>query len=366
MQAATVIDSATTAAPPAGRITGGASTISRPRIRARTRTGRVGAVSRGLTAGLFGVGTALPERVIDNAHFVECLDTDDAWIVRRTGIRTRHWLRDDEPLAPLAARACAEALADAGRTPDEVDQIIVSTITPDNVTPGLAPEVARLIGAHGVAAVDLNAACAGFMYALDQAAALVETGRAGVVLVCGAEALSRLTDIEDRGTAVLFGDGAGAVVVAAGELDRGVSRFVLGSDPEQGDLLYADNIERKLRMQGREVYRHAVARLVEATLQALEAVSMTPDDLDLLVAHQANARIIESAAHELGVPHSKLAINVDRVANTSSASIPLALAQAERDGLLTSGMTVGLAAFGAGFVWGAGVVSWKERRHVCA
>jgi 3-oxoacyl-[acyl-carrier-protein] synthase-3 len=361
MQAATVTDTTTTPeAPREGRITSGRATVAVP----RTRTRRP--LPRGLSAGLFGVGTALPDREIDNAYWEARLDTDDAWIVRRTGIRTRRWLEADEPLAPLAARACAEALADAGRTPDEVDQVIVTTITPDKVTPGLAPEVARLIGAHGAAAVDLNAACAGFLYALDQAAALVETGRARVVLVCGAEALSRLTDTEDRGSAVLFGDGAGAVVVAAGELDRGVSRFVLGCDPEQGELLYADQVERKLRMQGREVYRHAVARMVEATGEALDAAGLDASDLDLFVAHQANARIIEAAANELGVPREKLAINVDRVANTSSASIPLALAQAERDGLLTHGMTVGLAAFGAGFVWGAGVVSWKERQYVCA
>jgi 3-oxoacyl-[acyl-carrier-protein] synthase III len=337
-----------------------------PKPMATPRTRRRPPLPRGLTAGLFGVGAALPEREIDNAFFEERLDTDDAWIVRRTGIRTRRWLEPGAPLAPLAAEACIEALADAGRTPDEVDQVIVTTITPDRVTPGLAPEVARIIGAHGAAAVDLNAACAGFLYGLDQAAALVETGRARVVLVCGAEALSRLTDTEDRGTAVLFGDGAGAVVVAAGELDRGVSRFVLGCDPEQGDLLFADNEDRKLRMQGREVYRHAVARMVEATREVLDDADLTAADVDLFVAHQANSRIIEAAANELGVPQDKLAINVDRVANTSSASIPLAIAQAEADGLLKPGATIALAAFGAGFVWGAGLVSWKERRYVCA
>ncbi|HEV7751931.1 MAG TPA: beta-ketoacyl-ACP synthase 3 [Baekduia sp.] len=360
MQAATVTDATTTARGPS--ITG-ASTAT-PTALPRTRLRRP--LPRGLTAGLFGVGAALPEREIDNQHFEDRLDTNDAWIVRRTGIRTRRWLDEGAPLAPLAAEACAAALADAGRTADEVDQVIVTTITPDRITPGLAPEVTRLIGAHGAAAVDVNAACAGFLYGLDQAAALVETGRARVVLVCGAEALSRLTDHEDRGTAVLFGDGAGAVVVAAGELDRGVSRFVLGCDPEQGDLLYADNEDRKLRMEGREVYRHAVARMTEATTEALAGCGLGVDDLDLFVAHQANSRIIESAANELGVPHEKLAINVDRVANTSSASIPLALAQAERDGLLKPGATVALAAFGAGFVWGAGIVSWKERRDVCA
>ncbi|HEU4974413.1 MAG TPA: beta-ketoacyl-ACP synthase 3 [Baekduia sp.] len=332
----------------------------------RTRTRFQPPLPRGLTAGLFGVGAALPDRAIGNDHFEARLDTTDAWIVRRTGIRTRHWLEPDEPIAPLAARACVEALADAGRTPGEVDQLIVTTITPDRITPGLAPDVARLIGAHGAATVDLNAACAGFLYALDQAAALVETGRAQVVLVCAAEALSRITDQEDRGTAVLFGDGAGAVVVAAGELDRGCGRFVLGSDPDQADLLFAGRDERKLRMEGREVYRHAVARMVEATSEALRRSDVAPADIDLFVAHQANSRIIEAAAAELGVPRDRIAINVDRVANTSSASIPIALAQAEADGQLQPGMTVAFAAFGAGFVWGAGVVSWKERRVVCA
>ena len=245
--------------------------------------------------------------------------------------------------------------------------MIVSTFTPDRITPGLAPEVARLIGAHQASAVDMNAACAGFLYALDQAAALVESGRASVVLVCGAEALSRVTDHDDRSTAVIFGDGAGAVVVAGGEdLELGIGGFVLGADGEQADLLYAERDERMLRMEGREVYRHAVRRMVLASREALERAGRTVDDIDLFVAHQANVRIIETAAAELGVPREKVAINVDRTANTSSASIPLALARAEEDGLLQPGATVALAAFGAGFVWGAGIVSWKERRQACA
>jgi 3-oxoacyl-[acyl-carrier-protein] synthase-3 len=351
MQAATVTTTA-----------GGPTTTPTVRPRSRFRA----PLPQGQSAGLFGVGAALPERTVGNDHFEARLDTDDAWIVRRTGIRTRHWLEPDAPLAPLAAEACLAALADAGRRADEVDQLIVSTITPDRVTPGLAPEVARLIGAHGAAALDVNAACAGFLYALDHACALVETGRAEVVLVCGAEALSRLTDHEDRSTAVLFGDGAGAVVVAAGELDRGCSRFVLGCDPEQGDLLFAERDEHKLRMEGREVYRHAVARMVEATGEALRAAGLTAADIDLFIAHQANSRIIEAAASELGVARDKVVINVDRVANTSSASIPLALAQADRDGRLTPGATIAFAAFGAGFVWAAGIASWKERRDVFA
>jgi len=353
MQAATVTSPSTATATAAG-----------PAVRPRPR--RRVPLPAGQRAGIFGIGTALPEQVVGNDHFEAHLDTSDEWIVRRTGIRRRRWLAPGEPLAPLAARACAEALADAGRTPAEVDHLIVSTITPDRLTPGLAPEVARLIGAHGAGASDLNAACAGFLYALDQAAALVETGRARVVLVCGAEALSRITDHEDRGTAVLFGDGAGAVVVAAGELDRGCPCFVLGSDPDHGDLLYAEADERKLRMEGREVYRHAVARTAQAVREALAECETTAAEIDLFVAHQANSRIIETAAAELGVPAEKVVLNIGEVANTSSASIPLALAQAERDGRLRPGATVALAAFGAGFVWGAGVISWKERRHVCA
>jgi len=322
---------------------------------------------RGTTAGIFGIGAALPDRVITNADLEQRLDTTDEWIVRRTGIRERRHLAPDEPLADLAARACLLALDDAGRSGSEVDQVIVSTFTPDRITPGLAPEVARLIGAPQASAVDVNAACAGFLYALDQAAALVESGRASVVLVCGAEALSRVTDHDDRSTAVIFGDGAGAVVVAGGQdLDLGVGGFVLGADGEQADLLYAERDERKLRMEGREVYRHAVRRMVGASREALARAGCTVDDIDLFVAHQANVRIVETAAAELGVPREKVAINVDRTANTSSASIPLALARAEEEGLLQPGATVALAAFGAGFVWGAGIVSWKERRQACA
>jgi 3-oxoacyl-[acyl-carrier-protein] synthase-3 len=229
----------------------------------------------------------------------------------------------------------------------------------------VAPEVAARLGIEAAGAMDLNAACAGFLYGLDQAAALIESGRADVVLVCGAEALSRITDLEDRSTAVLFGDGAGAVVVARGELDLGLPPFEIRCDGMHADVLYADRHERVLRMQGREVYRHAVRRMVEATTDALARAGMRPEDLDLFVAHQANARIVEAAAAELGLPPERVVLNVDRVANTSSASIPIALWQAEREGRLRPGARVGLAAFGAGFVWAAGIVSWKERVPVC-
>jgi 3-oxoacyl-[acyl-carrier-protein] synthase-3 len=184
--------------------------------------------------------------------------------------------------------------------------------------------------------------------------------------VCGAEALSRITDHDDRGTAMLFGDGAGAVVVAGGELELGCGGFVLGTDASQADMLYAERVDPMLRMEGREVYRHAIRRMVAATNEAIERAGLTVDDVDLFVAHQANVRIINSAAAEMGLPPEKVMVNIDRVANTSSASIPLALEQAEREGRLKPGAIVALSAFGAGFVWGSGVVSWKERTHVCA
>jgi 3-oxoacyl-[acyl-carrier-protein] synthase-3 len=317
-------------------------------------------------AGVFGIGFALPEGIVTNADLVQHLDTNDEWIVRRTGIRERRHLNGSRTLADLAAEACTMALRDAGRDAADVDRVMVCSLTPDRMMPGLAPAVAQQIGCNLAGAVDLNAACAGFLYALDQAAALVESGRANLVVVCGAEALSRITDHTDRGTAILFADGAGAVVVAAGDLDHGISTFELRSDGRHSDLLYVDTDERLLRMEGREVYRHAVARMVEATEAALVRAGIGIDDVDVFVAHQANARIIEAAANRLGVPEEKVIMNVDLVANTSSASIPIALCQAEREGKLKPGDVVAMATFGAGFAWGAGVMSWKERVHATA
>jgi 3-oxoacyl-[acyl-carrier-protein] synthase-3 len=329
---------------------------------ARSRPAR-----RALRAGVFGIGAALPDHVITNADLAQRLDTDDEWIVRRTGIRTRYHLSEGEQLAPLAAEACRRALVDAGREVAEVDRIIVTTITPDRLTPGLAPMVAGLLGCSTrTAAMDLNSACAGFLVALDEAAAVIESGRARVVLVCGAEALSRLTDHDDRGTAILFGDGAGAVVVAGGELETGIGGFVHGTDPAGEASLYANVAEQTLRQDGQVVYRHAVSRMVTATRDALAAAGLTSDDVDLFVAHQATARINETVASELGVELDRVMFDMDRCGNTSSATVPLALERAEREGRLKPGAVVALTAFGAGFVWSAGVLRWKERVHVCA
>lgn len=313
-------------------------------------------------AGLLSVGTARPKMSITNAELAERLDLDtsDEWVVRRTGISQRHWISGDETLTSLATAAAEQALAKAGRSAGEIDHLFACTVTPDLLTPGLAPMVAGNIGAPQAAATDLNAACSGFIYALDMAIGIVESGRADLILIVAAEALSRITDREDRSTAVLFGDGAGAVVVAAGDYERGAGPFVFGSNSAQQELLYADLHERKLRMRGREVYRAAVANMVDASRRAIAAAGITADDIDLFFAHQANARIIETTAKELGVSDEKVFFDVQNSANTSAASIPLALGRAEDEGRLLPGMTLGLTAFGAGFVWGAGVVRWRE------
>ncbi len=319
-----------------------------------------------MKAGVVGIGSALPEHIVTNKQFESYLDTTDEWIRRRTGIRERRHLNGTVTLTDLALEACIDALEDAGRNATEIDHVIVATFTPDRLMPGLAPKLAKLLGTNGAGAIDVNAACAGFLYGLDQSAALIESGRVNRALVVGAEALSRVTDPNDRGTAILFADGAAAVVVEAGDFAHGCSPFVLASDGEHGDLLYAERDERLLRMEGQEVYRHAVERMVEATREALRRADMTVDDVDVLIVHQANQRIIDAAARRLGVPEEKVFANVATIANTSSASIPLALHHAELAGCLRPGDTVALAAFGGGFVWGAGILKWKERVHASA
>jgi len=310
------------------------------------------------TPTILGVGAAVPSQLITNADLVARLDTSDEWIVRRTGIRERRHLRETETLAEIAAAACTDAIIDAGCSAAGVDHLIVATITPDRLTPGLAPAVAARIGAPSAGVLDINAACCGFLYGLDQAAALIESGRARSVLVCGAEALSRITDHEDRATAVLFGDGAGAVLVGPGARGRGIGSFVFGYDDTLADTLYAEREGPRLRMAGQQVYRHAVHRMTEAAQEVLAANGVS--EVDYFVAHQANARIVSAVADALGVPHEKVSFNVEWTANTSAASIPLALAAAQREGHLQPGSLVAMVAFGAGFVWAAGLAAWKD------
>src|SRR5579871_6407110 len=268
------------------------------------------------TPTILGCGAALPERVITNADLEARLDTSDEWIVRRTGIRERRQLDDGQTLTDLAVAASGAALADAGVDGALVDHVIIATFTADRYTPGLAPAVAHGIGAPRAGVVDLNAACVGFLYGLDEAAALIESGRARHVLVCAAEALSRVTDHEDRATAVLFGDGAGAVLVGPGEDGLGIGRMVFGYDAELADVLFAER-GGVLEMAGQTVYRHAVARMSESAREALERNGLAAADIDFFVAHQANARIVAAVLDALDVPHERASFNVERTANTS-------------------------------------------------
>ena len=314
-------------------------------------------------AGILSVGTALPQQRITNTELIAAqgLDTTDDWIVRRTGIQARHRISGDETVASLGVAAATEALEKSGRMASDLDHILACTVTADQLTPGLATMVAGELGSTRAATIDLNAACSGFLLALDMAIGIIESGRANLILIVTAEALSRIIDKQDRGTAIVFGDGAGAVVVASGEYELGAGRFVFGSDSGQRERLYADRFERTLHMSGREVYRAAVKNMVASSKAAIDAAGLTIDDVDLFFAHQANARIIEATAKELGLPREKAIFDIDRAANTSAASIPLALGRAEAEGILKPGMTLGLTAFGAGFTWGAGVVRWREQ-----
>jgi len=310
-----------------------------------------------MTAAIVGIGAALPERTVPNSHF-DRIGSSDEWIVKRTGIRERRFLAEDGHLADLAVAAAGSAIESSGHRADDIRHVVVATTTPDRVTPGLAVEVAARLGLAHAAAFDLHAACAGFVYALDHGGALIESGRAGAVLVCGAEALTRITDREDRSTAVLLGDGAGAVLLADVP-DAPAPYFHLGSDGRQIPLLYADRHDRKLRMDGPEIFVHAVEKMSDAARRVLDRQDLTCDDIDLFVAHQANARIVRAVGKELGLPPERLFLNVDRVANTSSASIPIALSHALREGRMGRTGLLAVAAFGAGITWGAGVLGWR-------
>ncbi len=316
-----------------------------------------------------GCGSYLPARCLTNAELAKKVDTSDEWIVARTGIRERHIAADGEFTSDLATKAAQEALADGEMAIEDVDLIVLATATPDQTFPATAAQVQKKLGMHHGAAFDVQAVCTGFVYALSVADNFVKAGQADCALVIGAETFSRILDWEDRGTCVLFGDGAGAVILRAGEgdgtnKDRGVLSTHIHSDGRYHDMLYVDGgpsttgLAGHLRMEGREVFKHAVINLAEAVDEALEENNVTPEEIDWFVPHQANKRIIDAMARKLSLDESRVVNTIDRHANTSAASIPLALAEAAGDGRIKAGDLVLIEAMGGGFTWGSGLIRW--------
>lgn len=316
-----------------------------------------------------GFGAALPKRVMTNQEIEGVVETTDEWIVQRTGIRQRYIAGEGETTASLGEAAARAALANAGIEADQIDMIIVATSTPDNTFPATAVNIQNRLGITGGFAFDVQAVCSGFVYAMTTADAYIRGGMAKRVLVIGAETFSRILDWKDRTTCVLFGDGAGAVVLEAGEgegktTDRGILASQLRSDGTHKDKLYVDGGPSStgtvghLRMEGREVFKHAVGMITDVIEAAFDATGTTADDLDWLVPHQANKRIIDGSAKKLGIPLEKVVITVDQHGNTSAASIPLALAVAAGDGRIKKGDLVMLEAMGGGFTWGAVLLRW--------
>jgi 3-oxoacyl-[acyl-carrier-protein] synthase III len=311
-------------------------------------------------AAIESVAMVVPDNVVGNDRVAERAGVTDDWIVARTGVRERRHALPGERLSSLAAAAGREALERAGVHPAGIDLVLVATMAADELTPNAAPLVAHELGAEFAGAYDVGAACTGFLAALHQAAAQVESGRAGRVLVIGAEVLSKLVDPGDRGTAALFADGAGAAIVgAAGEEGGRIGPITLGSDGGGADFITAGQEQRLIHMKGHETFREAVRRLSGSTLEVVAMAGLRLDDIDLFVYHQANARILRAVAEKLELDGDRVIDCIDRYGNTSSATIPIALAEAVETGRLKPGDTVLLAAFGAGFTWGAGVIEWR-------
>ena len=304
-----------------------------------------------------GVGIAVPEHELTNVEVGRRIDRDAAWIEARTGITSRRIAGEGETTAGLGIAASRRALDAAGVPAGHLDLIICATITSDLRFPATACLIQAALGSRA-GAFDLNAGCSGFLYALAQADAAVRAGAAQRVLVVGAEVLSRITDASDPDTSILFGDGAGAVVVEVAAEGPVLGPFLLFSDGSSPDLLFVDDATDTVRMQGREVYRAAVEGMTDSVRRLLASTGTGPDDVDLVIAHQANGRILAAVADRLGLPTGKMFSNISRYGNTSAASIPIALAEAAGSGVLEDGDLVVITAFGAGFVWGAGLVPW--------
>jgi 3-oxoacyl-[acyl-carrier-protein] synthase III len=328
----------------------------------------IGTAKAGLEVSITGLGCKVPDRVVTNDELAQYVDTSDEWIRERTGIRERRMASKDEALSDLALPAARDALAQAGLTGADVDLLIVATVTPDMAFPSTAAILADRLGAADAAAYDLSAGCTGFMYALAQAYGMLAGGLSKRALVVGGDLLSRLLDWEDRSTLVLFGDGAGAVVLEAVP-DKGFFGFELGADggggaslwlPGSGSRLF-DEPDRYVKMNGPEVFKFATRILVQSAQDLLDRCGVSIDDVDVYVPHQANMRIIDHATKKLGVPSERVVINVDRYGNTSSGSIPLALADAAQDGRLQAGKLVLMTGMGAGLTWGSALMRWTEK-----
>ncbi|MFA7585372.1 MAG: beta-ketoacyl-ACP synthase III [Novosphingobium sp.] len=315
---------------------------------------------------LLGTGSALPRRSVDNAEMCKMVETTDEWIVERTGIRNRHIAAPDETTSTLATQAARNAIAAAGIDAKSIDLIVLATATPDQTFPATATIVQNDLGCNGGIAFDVAAVCSGFLYAVGVADSMLRSGMAQRALVIGAETFSRILDWEDRTTCVLFGDGAGAIVLEAQETDdvggRGILVSKLHADGAHNQLLFVDGgasttgTVGKLRMKGREVFKHAVTNLSQVLVEVLEESGFTAQDIDWVVPHQANMRILDATARKLGLPFEKVIVTVDRHANTSAASVPLALDTAIRDGRIKQGDLVMLEAMGGGFTWGASLL----------
>jgi 3-oxoacyl-[acyl-carrier-protein] synthase-3 len=311
-----------------------------------------------------GTGSALPRTRVSNAQLAETVDTSDEWIVSRTGIQARYIAADDETTATLATEAARRAIEAAGIDASDVGLIVLATSTPDQTFPASATKVQAALGINDCIAFDVQAVCSGFLYALTVADSMIRGGTASTALVIGAETFSRIMDWEDRTTCVLFGDGAGAVVLQAEDGDRGILATSLHADGRHNQLLYVDGgpsttgTVGKLRMKGQEVFRHAVTNLADVMSEVLDAAGLTNADVDWVVPHQANRRILDATARKLGLAPEKVIVTVDQHANTSAASVPLALDVAVRDGRIKRGDLLVLEAMGGGFTWGAAAIRY--------
>lgn len=317
-----------------------------------------------LRSVILGTGSALPARRVSNDDLAQRVDTSDEWIVARTGIRFRHLAGDGETTASLAAAAARKALEAAGVEPASIDLIILATATPDQTFPASATKVQALLGIDDCVAFDVAAVCSGFLYALSVADAMIRCGNARRAIVIGAETMSRILDWEDRTTCVLFGDGAGAVVLEGQQGAAGILATKLHADGRHNDLLYVDGgpsttgTVGHVRMKGSEVFRHAVVNLASVMSEVLADTGLTTQDIDWVVPHQANARILDATARKLGLAPEQVVVTVDQHANTSAASVPLALDTAVRDGRIQRGQLLILEAMGGGFTWGAAAIRY--------